>query len=82
MGASPVCAAFTTYEGAVSNSINAALHAHESEKDMEFYKGCLKDLEEAKAHLRQTYAEREGAVSRTEKARQAKEKRWPTPHQS
>lgn len=57
MGANPVCAAFTTYEGAVSNCINAALHAHESEKDMEFYKECLKNLEEAKGHLRQAYTE-------------------------
>ena len=57
MEASPVCAAFTTYEGAVSNCINAALHAHESEKDMEFYKECLKNLEEAKGYLRQAYHE-------------------------
>lgn len=57
MGASPVCAAFALYEGAVSNCINAALHAHESEKDMELYKECLKNLEEAKEHLRSAYKE-------------------------
>lgn len=57
MGASKVCLAFTTYEGAVSNCINAALHAHESEKDMEFYKGCVKNMEEAKEYLRQAYNE-------------------------
>ncbi len=57
MGMSSVCAAFTTYEAAVSNCINAALIAHESEKDMKFYKGCLKKMEEAKEYLRQTYNE-------------------------
>lgn len=57
MGATYVCAAFTTYEGAVSNCINAALIAHKSEKDMEFYKECLKNLEEAKEHLRKIYKE-------------------------
>ena len=55
MGASPVCAAFTTYEGAVSNCINAAMHARESEKDRVFFHECVEQMKQAKEALKKVY---------------------------
>ncbi len=57
MGMSSVCAAFTTYEAAVSNCINAALTAYKSEKDEKFYKECLEHMKQAKEYLRKAYNE-------------------------
>lgn len=57
MGASPVCAAFALYEGAVSNCINAAMHTRESEKDRVFFHECVEHMKQAKEELKKVYKE-------------------------
>ena len=57
MGASPVCAAFALYEGAVSNCINAAMHVRESEKDKRFFMECAEHMKQAKEELKRVYKE-------------------------
>ena len=61
MGSNPVCSAFTLYEAAVSNCINAALLAHESEKDKAFFDSCVEDMKQAKEGLKKAYSENKGA---------------------
>ena len=51
----PVCIAFAFFEGAVSNCINAAMHAHESEKDKAFFQECLEEKKTARQQLQDAY---------------------------
>jgi len=51
----PVCGAFVAYEGAVSNCINAAMTAHQSEKDAEFFRDCVAIMKSARKLLADTY---------------------------